>query len=300
MLNLTQHITLPDEGYPYFEKWSEHPFRADAPDFSWVNAWRLAEASLLAYGDKDFATEKLKAIPLTREFISKESAQYHLLYNDEFVIVAFRGTEFPKLNPEDFEAQLKSMWADVVADSQIWLEDFEGKGKVHHGFYQAFLKVSKELEHHLEKLAPRPVWFTGHSMGGALATLASVHFNNQRLYTFGSPVVGDAQFAQFAPRNHYRFVNNNDFVANLSLQNFAFPQRWHNYVHSGQEMRFDSNGNLITNATVEGFAARILGAIKQPFTALGNFIFKHEVTLPIDAFNDHVPRHYAEIIQKKL
>ncbi len=306
MPTISQYFTLPDEDYPYFEQWNEHPFQAKVDNFSSVNAWHLAEASMLAYGNKAFVKKKLaeKNIPLKVDFITRVSSQCLLLTAENFAIVAFRGTEFPKPDPKRLVAQFTSMLADVVADVKIKLIDFDGNGKVHQGFRDSFFDVCDELDDKITELSPLPVWFTGHSLGGALATLANVYFrsNNQLrgVYTFGSPMVGDARFAQFGQRNHYRFVNNNDFVANLVISNVAFPFIPRHYVHCGQELRFDSHGIMLDTADQVGLLDRISGWIKQPFTAIGNFLFERELTLPIDAFNDHVPRYYAENIKREI
>ena len=300
MPTISQYFTLPDEDYPYFEQWSEHPFQAQTDKFSRVNAWHLAEASMLAYGNRAFVENKLaeKNIHSQVDFVSKASTQCLLLTFKDFVIIAFRGTEFPNPEPARLAAQYTSMLADVIADVKIKPVDFEEKGKVHQGFRDAFFDVCDELDDKITELSPRHVWFTGHSMGGALATLASVYFQPNHglrgVYTFGSPMVGDAKFAQFGQRDHYRFVNNNDFVANLLIPNVVFPFVSRNYVHCGQEMRFDHRGTLLDTPGQAGIFDRFSGWIQQPFTAIGNFFFKRELTLPIDAFNDHVPRFYAE------
>ncbi|MCA9453043.1 MAG: hypothetical protein KC584_10520, partial [Nitrospira sp.] len=65
-----------------------------------------------------------------------------------------------------------------------------------------------------EEKRDRTFWFTGHSLGAALATLAADRYGDvQGLYTFGSPLVGDEGFARDFYVSGYRFVNNNDVVA---------------------------------------------------------------------------------------
>lgn len=63
------------------------------------------------------------------------------------------------------------------------------------------------------------VFVTGHSLGGALATLATLHIrsatslNKPTLYTFASPRVGDPTFAaHFADLECFRVANSEDIV----------------------------------------------------------------------------------------
>ncbi len=275
---MSQHISLPDTTYPYFEDWNKHPFRADATDFSWVNAWRLAEASLFAYCGKEFPLNdsKLRELPLSFEFFSGSSAQCHIIHANSFVIVAFRGTEFPQLdllNPFRLTRQIESMVADVVKDLKIQAVPFEGKGKVHQGFLEAYNEISDELDDFLKRnLGAKTLWFTGHSMGGAMANIASVHYEQTSgLYTVGSPMVGDSDFAQKVGSRHFRFVYDNDFVANLEAQNHL-PVFSHNYVHNGQEIR------------LSGGHHHALESVLAAIPLLGNLL-------------DHMPGNYAETIQ---
>jgi len=63
------------------------------------------------------------------------------------------------------------------------------------------------------------IFVTGHSLGAALATLATVHIATQTdfkkpiLYTYASPRVGDTTFAaHFKELEHYRIANSEDLV----------------------------------------------------------------------------------------
>src|SRR5262249_28042845 len=94
-------------------------------------------------------------------------------------------------------------------------------GKVHEGFRDALDVVWPDLEARLAKISPgRQVWFSGHSLGAALATLAADRYVNTRgVCTFGSPRVGDPAFAKaFDTRlagRSLRFVNDNDVVPHV-------------------------------------------------------------------------------------
>src|SRR5207248_1383780 len=65
------------------------------------------------------------------------------------------------------------------------------------------------------------IFFTGHSLGAALATLAISRFagGNASLYTFGSPRCGNLTFAQrlgeHATLGEFRFVDHCDLVTRV-------------------------------------------------------------------------------------
>ncbi|RCN28419.1 triacylglycerol lipase [Ancylostoma caninum] len=106
--------------------------------------------------------------------------------------------------------------------------DFFGMGRVNryfsygvHVLWPSIKRVLKDL-----KYAGYKVAFTGHSLGGALATLAAARAARQGLrrgneilvYTFGAPRVGDSTFAANFNRiipNCYRVVFRHDIVPHL-------------------------------------------------------------------------------------
>ena len=66
-------------------------------------------------------------------------------------------------------------------------------------------------------------YITGHSLGGALAQIASaalIRDNLATCYTFGSPRVGTAGFDEQVKCPHYRVINNWDLVPGLPLTFF--------------------------------------------------------------------------------
>lgn len=137
-------------------------------------------------------------------------------------------------------------------------------GKVHAGFLTALNQVMGAVSRtiweykkdYAAKLAPDSgkslpsLWFTGHSLGAALATLAvaKMRLENETheepihgLYTFGSPRVGDREFSERFNANFknqtFRIVNNNDVVTRI-------PMRVHGYRHIGQFWYITSGGEL--------------------------------------------------------
>jgi len=142
-----------------------------------------------------------------------------VIWNDEHVAVSFRGTD------EDKD------WAMALSYRQI---DWHG-GKVHAGFARSVDGMWPRLMAALfdSDFTNKTLWFTGHSMGGALSMLAAWKLDlegisAQALYTFGSPKVVNQMAADLFAIPHYRFVNNEDGVPNLS-----WPTFFDDYVHHG-------------------------------------------------------------------
>lgn len=132
-----------------------------------------------------------------------------------FLVLAFRGTEPSKA------ADIKS---DVRAlPTRIGPED--GKQMVHSGFYDAFRAVEQHICKDLGEPSEKdlPLYITGHSLGGALATVAthclsSDYLSSDRLaacYTYGGPRVGNLAFGQSIKPPVYRVVNAADVVPRL-------------------------------------------------------------------------------------
>lgn len=103
-----------------------------------------------------------------------------------------------------------------------------GTGYVHHGFAEALESVYPAVRDTLAgyRTNGQSVWFTGHSLGGALAMLAGarMYLEEPRLaadgvYTYGQPRTCDRLLATAYNKGFrnrmYRFVNNNDVVPQM-------------------------------------------------------------------------------------
>jgi hypothetical protein len=207
-----------DKEYRHFAGAAQAPFDAGATAFSFVNAWWLADASLLAYWDAVPAVRCFGEAGLRAELIHSDGTQCYVASTNSFTIVAFRGTE-----PDAIQ--------DVVTDARAVLVEWNASERVHGGFKEGLDKVWKKLAAALQALSTRPVWFSGHSLGAALATLAADRVERERerqgfgkvggVYTFGSPLVGDRPFVdafnhRFGDRSA-RFVNDQDIVTRVPL-----------------------------------------------------------------------------------
>lgn len=90
--------------------------------------------------------------------------------------------------------------ADIAADLNIWKSESETAGEVHAGFKGQLDQVWDDVQLYLGGLQNRRLYVTGHSLGGAMATIcasrlaATFNINVVALYTYGSPRVGDQTF----------------------------------------------------------------------------------------------------------
>ena len=88
-------------------------------------------------------------------------------------------------------------------------------GSFHRGFHDNYLSVQDEIKKRLAGNEKMPLYITGHSLGGALAVVATWYQSTQRLaacYTFGAPRVGDQRLMGLFKTPIYRIVNAADPV----------------------------------------------------------------------------------------
>jgi len=124
---------------------------------------------------------------------------------------------------------------------------------VHRGFYEMYTSIRKQLLHSIQPYLkqPIPIYITGHSMGAALATLATLELSqlpNIRLhtYTFATPRVGN-QALKIAVANtltFFQIVNLTDIVFSIPLAvtpNIKNPQNPWFYEHVGTMLYFTKN-----------------------------------------------------------
>jgi len=163
-------------------------------------------------------------------YIERDGAQAYELMNETDVVVVCRGTE-----PNE--------WNDIKADANALTDLAETIGRVHRGFKREVDDIWPELEETLDD-ERRNVWFTGHSLGGAMATicagrckLSDIAAVPVETVTFGSPRVGTKSYVQNAGITHFRWVNNNDIVTRV-------PPTWLRYRHTGRRMYLDRNGDM--------------------------------------------------------
>jgi predicted lipase len=155
---------------------------------------------------------------------------------------------------------------DWMTNLSIKRANYFGREEVHKGFYNSlklFLRTVKNKE--FETKDNKKFRFNkdidfindncklilaGHSLGGAVATLAGCYFHdlgikkeNMTIYTFGAPPVGCEEFCSIYRKklNLYRVVNEKDVVPKID--------KLTNLRHLGKEIQLISNENEIHSCT---------------------------------------------------
>ncbi len=210
--------------------------------FSIDRAFALATAAELAYSPGDQITTSVCddwGFDDCR-FIDSDDSQAFIAIDRDVLIVSFRGTE--------------ANFSDWLTDADFSLVKGPLGGKVHEGFYDALADIWHKMAAEIAYLDPqqrKSLWVTGHSLGGALATLAAARWIEARrtvqgLYTFGQPRTGDAAFRRnfnFALKaSTFRFVNDNDLVTRV-------PPRALGFSHLGTMKYFTDAGRLESDAS---------------------------------------------------
>lgn len=191
----------------------------------------FAELSMISYNDPDEARRACQIVGLDDvTFYDRDGSQAYRFRNDHDCVIACRGTE-----PNE--------WNDIRADANAASVLAETAGKVHCGFKTEVDDLWPMLETALLG-NEQPLWFCGHSLGGAMATicagrcfLSHIESVPQQLYSYGSPRVGDKRYINFVQLDHFRFVNNNDIVTRV-------PPVLMGYRHSGREVYVNRNGKI--------------------------------------------------------
>lgn len=188
------------------------------------------------------------------ETFSCDGTQAILVKSANMLVLVFRGTEPDRVN-------------DIKADLNAIQEQCDTSGKVHRGFSNAFKAVESQIVETLsrDEYKDTPLYITGHSLGGAIATVATKRLNHSgghaATYTFGSPRVGNEDWVAMIKTPVYRIVNAADMVPMLppkgmTIDALAFSTRllpmygekvsgwlernFSGYMHGGN-MRFLTN-----------------------------------------------------------
>lgn len=192
------------------------------------NARLLAKACELAYRHAPEGTAAFRTVlGMSARLISVDNSQAYVAGDTQSVVVAFRGSQSPK-SLDGFKDWLLTNANNllVVPEGRAGT-DFAAAGvgaRFHRGFLEALAEIWDPLHGAVREALgakDRPLWITGHSLGGAIALLAAWRFQQQfipvhEVMTFGAPMVGNAAAAQAFerefPNRIFRYVDVEDPV----------------------------------------------------------------------------------------
>lgn len=193
----------------------------------------FARLAQMAYDEPGVVIPAFYNFGFNSEYIAKEDAELYVLQSRTDIIVACRGTQPRKIR-------------DIKTNLQIWPRKNPNspEGLVHLGFNSYVNKVWREVAAIIIASPTKSVWFTGHSLGAAMASIMAVYCQVNPilndpvgLFTFGSPRTGTKEFVkQGRAIYHERWVNNIDIVTRV-------PFALLGYRHFGTEMYLNHWGN---------------------------------------------------------
>ena len=185
---------------------------------------------------------------------------------DTHAVLSFRGSD-PVTLPS---------WVTDVVVRLVKSNHYEGR--VHSGFSLALTRAWRKIEPALDQAGDKPLFITGHSMGGALAVLTACRLEKLgrppvAVYTFGAPRIGDLGFCSRYSLPTYRVVNRLDLVPEMPLASVKrlLPERprFTNtdilgklkqlarkvpcYGHVKTFVYIDMDGEIIPNAQIESW-----------------------------------------------
>lgn len=273
----TSFAPMVDMGF--FIEHKEASFNKKTSKFSAANAWWLADCSRLAYvRDQKFVRKTLRHAGFTKvKFFDKKGTQCFVASNRQIVIVAFRGTEANK------------ELTDLLADINAIPVSSDVAGYVHQGFKKALDLIWNDLTKYLDTFAKskRTVWYTGHSLGAAIATLAAARRPGNGLYTFGSPRVGTKKFVKAMKTPTFRVANTHDIVTRIP------PPI--GFRHVGELKFIGADGVIRTNPNMwSRFYQRVGGGEWKILLLLFQIIIsKSKIEFILSYLHDHSPYNYS-------
>lgn len=160
------------------------------------------------------------------------------------VCVHFNGVTY--VSVKGLSGRNKREWPIVL---NFLAKEHEGT-EAHGGFVLTTRKLLPSIKEFVALYGDRPVVLTGHSMGGAIATLASLSVDGCKVVTFGSPksVERDALEA-FAKKDMMHYRINTDFVTHLPPYIYQRPGTQVVKKRKFSLRRFWDNHKLYTYST---------------------------------------------------
>lgn len=257
-----QDLLEPGNASDFFER-PPGSFRPDSAAYDDANAWWLMELSRLVYRPTDRARFLDRANLEELEFSDDNNTEAYIVRSrdQKWAALVFRGSD-----------DLRAWLTNLQFQHESW-----STGEVHAGFKRALVtKVWPDVLHVLDSL-DCPLFYAGHSLGGALAVLAASLRAPRATYTFGSPLVGNAPFAAtFDGKPLFRVVNHIDVVTSV-------PPAFFGYHHAGELHRIGQEPSLIFRFD----QLTLLKELAELFSVADH---------PPEPLADHAPINYAKLL----
>jgi triacylglycerol lipase len=206
-----------------------------------------------------------------------------------------------------------------------WITDFtviKSPTDLHSGFQDAVESVWGQIKPVIEQrpATGQALFFTGHSLGGALAIVAAeramreLNATATAVYTFGSPRTGGQEFFdRYTPGLGdltFRLVHGNDLVATVP------PTLRGAFLHVGCSVQCPSGGHFdqqtpidprgenkpdIGKSALQAGLAAIFGfAALHPFSSVGPRLLDRLATFLPPMVRDHIPANYFRALSIPL
>lgn len=291
----------------------------DVTQYSTKLALSLAKASRLIYQDMRYVTEisDLWDIDIRNNFRyfnnKQRDTQAFIFRTDECIVLAFRGSQEIRDWYTNFNTQLRNF--TIRKAGKTTLSSY--KGHVHTGFFLGWASIERAVlaqiqrwQNEAEGQALPPLLVTGHSLGGALATMAAASLNENGinvagLYTFGQPRVGDLTFTRQLNRNLdgkvFRFINNNDVVPHIPPP-FSFRNPLRIYGHLGTVKYFNSKGLLMVNykavnRAIDGFVGFVKSLFESSFDLIADHGMPYYISYLDKAMQEELKNQAASMLE---
>ena len=223
-------LLSPGGANDYFTRRPLSPFEPNASAFSQANALWLMELSRIVY--RRDVEEGVNLVPPRSSFLHNAGLEQLAFFDGKddtadtqaMLVRSIAGPQWAALVFRGTEDSV----GDIVTDLRLSLP-LLGQGPiVHEGFEHALDLVWKDIASALANVNV-PLFYTGHSLGAALATLAASRHTPRAVYTFGSPLVGNRAFTNTLKNVPiFRVVDDVDEVTMV-------PPPFLGYLHAGAE-----------------------------------------------------------------
>lgn len=172
----------------------------------------------------------------SKEFINKYSTskdtvstaiynnvRFFIIEDSQNIFIVVRGTQ----NKENIKTDISIKHKNITSDI-----------KVHQGFYDVAYGINMLIKNKLKD--DKDITLAGHSLGGGVALLlGSMLYDNGykvKLFTFGSPPVGDKNFVRkYKKLEHYRYEHKYDFIPKMNQKTISIIKKGLNKLNNNIE-----------------------------------------------------------------